>query len=72
MFYFQQLYKVRIVYKTGYIHDFECTEFKATRDGYQWDAASFQNRPILIGIDQIAAIWQVGTRRVLRWKKRTK
>lgn len=55
------VFTMRIVYKSGYVHDFTCRTFKVT-DGtsFVWSGTSIKNRPITIGADDIAAVWQIG------------
>lgn len=63
------IYKIRIVYKSGYTHDFEVTEFNYSHGKHaNWTHVSDQNKPIVIGLDEIAAVFQIGVRKVLRWK----
>lgn len=58
-----KIYTVRIVYKSGYTHDFEVTEFSIKGRGeYEWVAYDDMNKPVKIGPDDIAAVWQVGVR----------
>ncbi len=59
-------YHIRIVYKSGYIHNFwtrKC-DMRRNADGslaeISWDSIDDANRPILIGINEIASVWQVG------------
>ena len=61
------VYKVRIVYKSGYTHTFECTDFEMTNNQITWKSVSERNRPIKIGFDEIAAVWQVGYRRRVKF-----
>ena len=56
------IYKVRIVYKSGYTHDFECTSFTAKGGSYTWVPYDDRNKPLALGADDIAAIWQIGYR----------
>lgn len=63
---FETVYKVRIVYKSGYTHDFECTEFTISKTEMSWDSANKKHRPLKIGIDDIAAVWGIGERRRFR------
>ncbi len=61
------IFKIRIVYKSGYTHDFEVYEFSMNGGRYEWKHVSDENKPILLGVDEIAAIYQIGVRRVLRF-----
>jgi hypothetical protein len=62
---FETVYKVRVVYKSGYTHDFECTDFEMVDNKIIWSSASESNRPLKIGVDDIAAVWQIGHRKRL-------
>lgn len=62
------VYKVRVVYKSGYIHDFETTQFSLKNGVYSWSNYSDTNKPIELGGGEIAAVWQIGYRKV--WKRK--
>lgn len=64
---FETVYEVRVVYKSGYTHDFECTDFEMVDKNIIWSSASARNRPLKIGVDDVAAVWQIGHRK--RFKK---
>lgn len=64
---FETIFRVRIVYKSGYTHDFECTDFEISNSKVTWQSVSERNRPIKIGLDDIAAVWQVGYRKRLKF-----
>jgi hypothetical protein len=65
---FETVFKLRIVYKSGYTHTFECVKFKISGNEITWECAdSTRNRPIKIGVDDIAAVWQVGYRKRLKF-----
>lgn len=51
---------VRIVYKSGYTHDFWVYSFDVQGGRYTWHAAELDNQPAVIGVDDIAAVWQIG------------
>lgn len=63
----ETVYRVRIVYKSGYTHDFECTDFTISGSKVSWESADESNRPIKIGLDDIAAAWQIGTRKRIKF-----
>lgn len=67
MFKFKEVYTVRLVYKSGYTHDFDVTSFKITGDTCEWVSVSVDNNPLRLGLNDIAAIWQVGTKRVFKF-----
>jgi hypothetical protein len=56
------IFKILVVYKSGYTHDFECTNFKITGGRYDWNRYDDNNKPIFLGVDDVAAVWQVGYR----------
>lgn len=56
------IFTVRVVYKSGYTHEFDVYEFESTGNGFKWRAADDTNKPLLIGVDEIAAVWQTGVR----------
>jgi hypothetical protein len=62
------IYKIRILYKSGYTFDFEAYSFAFTPGSKaSWEAVSDENKPIEIGLDSIEAVFQVNVRKVL-WK----
>lgn len=63
----QVVFNIRIVYKSGYTHDFEATDFTFSNGTYNWDAVSDQNKPLMLGANEIAAIYQVGARKRIAW-----
>lgn len=67
------VYKVRVIYKSGETHIFEVTKFSydPQAQAYNWVSANPKLRPIQFGANEIAAVWQVGARRRLAWKKGT-
>jgi len=58
----KQIFMIRIVYKSGYTHDFETYNFKIEDGRYSWEPVSIDNHPLLLGADEVAAVWQVGVR----------
>lgn len=56
------IFKIRIVYKSGYTHDFECTKFTLKDGTYSWTSIDNRNKPVDLGGTEIAAVWQVGYR----------
>jgi hypothetical protein len=56
------VFKIRVIYKSGYTHDFEASSFQIKNGNYSWNSLSDLNKPLLLGADEIAAIWQVGAR----------
>ena len=58
----RDIFTVRVVYKSGYTHDFDVYNFTIKNGTYSWEAADDSNKPLLLGVDDIAAIWQLGVR----------
>lgn len=64
----ETVFRIRIVYKSGYTHDFECTEFRIKgHDTCNWTPVSDSNRPVMVGLDEIAAVWQIGYRKRIKF-----
>ena len=59
---FEDVFRVRIIYKNGYAQDFDCTTFKISNEEVTWKAVGSAN-PLLIGVNDIAAVWQIGVRK---------
>lgn len=56
------IFTIRIVYKSGYTHDFECYSFELNKREATWEPADPTRRPILLGLDDVAAVWQIGVK----------
>lgn len=65
---FKDIFKIRVVYKSGYTHDFEVYSFKYKDGEYYWESVSANNKPILLGASEIAAIYQIGSRKKFSFK----
>lgn len=65
---FVTIFTIRIVYKSGYTHDFEVTSFSIKGNSYEWTHVDDNNKPIQLGPDEIAAVYQIGTRKKMLWK----
>ena len=61
----RDIFTVRIVYKSGYTHDFDVYSFTKNGRRYEYEAADSVKRPLELGADEIAAIWQIGHKSVL-------
>jgi hypothetical protein len=57
----EAIYTIKIIYKSGAIHEFDCTEFERTETHINYKSYG-SNFPLDIGIEDIAAIYQVGVR----------
>ena len=55
-------FKIRVVYKSGYTHDFWALSFKIKNGTYTWESAEVGNLPVELGAGEIAAVWQIGHR----------
>lgn len=53
---------LRIVYKNGYTHDFWVSAFSVDNGTYQWVAVDPKNKPVVLGANDIAAVWQIDAR----------
>lgn len=58
----REIITIRIVYNSGYTHDFDVYSFRIDGNRYQWEEADQYNRPVKMGADNIVAVWQVGVR----------
>lgn len=61
------VFNIRVVYKSGYTHDFEVTEFKISPTECSWKLDNPSNTPLRLGIDDVAAVWQIGVRHKLKF-----
>ena len=59
-----RVFTIRIIYKSGYAIDFDCTEFTITGHQYKWTTYGEGVRPVLLNIDEVAAVWQISHREV--------
>ena len=56
------IFTIKVNYKSGVSHTFDVTEFSLERGTYRWKEVSQDNKPFLLGADNIESIWQVGVR----------
>lgn len=64
----QPVYKIRVVYKSGFFQDFEATDFTIGKGTATWTSAKHKGiKPVLLGLDEIAAVWQLGIRHRIAW-----
>lgn len=54
------IYKIRVVYKSGYTHEFKAYSFSSTGVGWEWESVEDFNRPIYLGMDNAESVWCVG------------
>jgi hypothetical protein len=59
-----KVFKIKIIYKSGATHEFLAKKFEyegfAVGGKVTWKTYSMENQPLLFGLDDVAAIWQVG------------
>lgn len=60
----REVYKVKVIYKSGATHEFEVYEFKWQHGTFSWHSCSSQNKPLMFGADDVAAVYQTGCRKV--------
>lgn len=53
------IHTIRVVYKSGYQHDFRVYYFKQTSTGYEWEFVDDYNNPVMLGMDNVESIWTV-------------
>jgi hypothetical protein len=68
LFKLKKIYTIRIVYKSGYYHDLDVTEFTITGGKYSWTVANEDRRPLLLGVDEIAAVFQLSSKYQRPWE----
>ncbi len=56
------VYTVKIIYKSGASIEFDVTAFAYNNGTYTWTAFNEKMKPIRLGADEVAAVWQVGAR----------
>jgi hypothetical protein len=69
---FEDHFKIRVVYKSGYTHDFWVKSFNTNGTSFTWDSVEVNNRPLMLGADDVAAVWQIDTRKRVIWKAEEK
>ena len=60
MFKLKQIFKIKILYKSGATHEIWVEAFKVKDGVYSWKEVDPKNQIIVIGVDEIAAVFQVG------------
>ena len=53
------IYTARVVYKSGYQHEFRVYYFRQTAIGYVWEYVDADNNPLLLNMDNVESIWIV-------------
>ena len=61
-------YKIRINYKNGIQEEFWCTEFEISGGRWVWSSCSNGMKPIVLNIDTVDSVWQIGYRKPLFYK----
>jgi hypothetical protein len=60
------VYTIRIIYKSGASMEFNCLSFSINGGQYKWECADGDVRPVLLGVDEVAAVWQVAHKEIER------
>lgn len=70
----QQVFKVRLVYKSGYAHDIELERFKIQTSGsgktVNWNEIFVDQQIVQLGLDDLEAVFVVGFRKRLTFRKK--
>ncbi len=65
---FRTKFKIRILYKSGNSHEFWVTTFDIKNGKWTWSSVTQTNNPLIIGVDDVEAVYQVGGRlNVFTW-----
>lgn len=56
------VYTVKVIYKSGASMEFDVTAFKYNNGTYTWTAFGNKIQPIILGADEVVAVWQVDVR----------
>jgi hypothetical protein len=62
------VFTVRIIYKSGYTQDINLLDFTWSDGQINWESINGQTRPIKIGVDEIAAVYQLSERKCFFWR----
>lgn len=54
------IFTIKVNYKSGISHTFDVTEFSIDGAIWKWTPADEQNKPILMGVENIESVWQIG------------
>jgi hypothetical protein len=69
--FFEKVFKLRVIYKSGYAIDFEVTEYEISKSSVKWVSANpKQVCPLLMNYDEVASVWKVGQRLRLKFFKK--
>lgn len=65
----QNIFRLKLIYKSGHTHEFDVFDFKVNtslsgKKEASWRSVDPNNQPLLLGLDDIAAIWQVGSAQI--------
>jgi hypothetical protein len=63
---FENVFKLRVIYKSGYAIDFEVTEYEIGPSSAKWTSANDSFRPIHMNYDEVASVWKVGQHKRLK------
>jgi len=62
---FETVFKLRVVFKSGYTMDFEVTRYEVSPHKMTWVAADKNSLPLRLDYDEVAAVWKIGERQRL-------
>lgn len=65
---FEDIYKLRVLYKSGQTVEFEVTEYEINATMFSWAHADANMRPLTLNYDEVVSVWRVGHRRRFRWR----
>lgn len=54
------IFTIKVNYKSGISHTFDVTEFSIEGNSLTWVSVDKQNKPVLLGVENIESVWQVG------------
>jgi len=60
---FRTRYQLEVNYKTGIQKRFWVYKFTITHGEWTWISVSDSNKPIVLGVDEVESVWQVGYKR---------
>lgn len=56
------VFRIKIIYKSGATHEFWVKKFSMSGGRYHWESAEDSNKPLLLGVDEIAAVYQTSVK----------
>lgn len=59
---FRSKVRIKVLYKSGNSHEAWFTTFTKDRNTWSWETVTQSNSPVIMGVDDIEAVWQVNAR----------